>query len=65
MRGGGRDEMDDRHNHGHGQCHGLGFCHVFLLRADLMKRGEVEMAAVMRWVMDRVMVIWFSCSGLT
>jgi len=30
-----------------------------------MKRREVEVAAVMRLVMDRVMVIWFSCTGLT
>ncbi len=36
---------------------------VLLFRADLMKRREVEAAAVMRWVMDRVMVM-FSCSGL-
>ncbi len=45
---------------GDGQGHG----HLVLLfRADLMKRREVEEAAVMRWVMDRVRVI-FSCSGL-
>ncbi len=45
---------------------GQGHVHMVLLfRADLMKRREVEVAAVMRWVMDRVMVIWFSCSGLT
>ncbi len=37
---------------------------VLLFRADLMKRREVEVAAVMRWVKDRVMVM-FSCSGLT
>jgi hypothetical protein len=36
---------------------------VLLFRADLMKRLEVEVAAVMQWVMDRVMGIWFSCSG--
>ncbi len=46
---------------GDGQGHG----HVLLFRADLMKRREVEVAAVMRWFMDRVMVRWFSCSGLT
>ncbi len=47
---------------GDGQGHG----HIVLLfRADLMKRREVELAAVMRCVMDRDMVIWFSCSGLT
>jgi hypothetical protein len=38
---------------------------VLLFRADLMKRREVEVAAVMRWVNYRVLVIWFSCSGLT
>jgi hypothetical protein len=38
---------------------------VLLFRADLMKRREVEVAAVMRWVINRVMVIWFSCLGLT
>jgi len=38
---------------------------VLLFRADLMKRREVEVAAVMLWVMNRVMVIWFSCLGLT
>jgi hypothetical protein len=38
---------------------------ILLFRADLMKRREVEVAAVMRWLMDRVMVTWFSCSGLT
>ncbi len=38
---------------------------VLLFRADLMKRCEVEMAAVMRLVINRVMVRWFSCSGLT
>ncbi len=46
---------------GDGQGHG----HVLLFRADLMKRREVEVAAVIRWVMDRVMVIRFSCLGLT
>jgi hypothetical protein len=29
-----------------------------------MKRREVEVAAVMQWVKDRVMVMFF-CSGLT
>jgi hypothetical protein len=38
---------------------------ILLFRADLMKRREVEVAAVMRWVKGRVMFIWFSCSGLT
>ncbi len=38
---------------------------VLLFRADLMKRREVEVVAVMQWVMDRDRVIWFSCSGLT
>ncbi len=38
---------------------------VLLFRANLIKKREVEMAAVMRWVKDRVLVIWFSCSGLT
>jgi hypothetical protein len=38
---------------------------VLLFRTDLMKRLEVEVAVVMQWVMDRVLVIWFSCSGLT
>jgi len=37
---------------------------VLLFRADLIKRPEVEVATVMRWVIDRVMVM-FSCSGLT
>ncbi len=44
--------------HGYGQM-------VLLFRADLMKRREVEVAAVMRWVINRIMVIWFSYSGLT
>jgi hypothetical protein len=30
-----------------------------------MKRREVEVAAVMQWVMNKVLVIGFSCSGLT
>ncbi len=38
---------------------------VLLFRADLIKRWEVEVAPVMRWVMNRVIFIWFSCSGLT
>ncbi len=38
---------------------------VLLFRAGLMTRREVEVAAVKRWVMDRVLVIWFFCSGLT
>jgi hypothetical protein len=38
---------------------------VLLFRADLMKSREVEVAAVMQWMMNRVLVIWFSCLGLT
>jgi hypothetical protein len=30
---------------------------VLLFRSDLMKRREVEVAAVLRWVMNRVLVI--------
>jgi hypothetical protein len=53
---GGCDAVGD--GHGYGQM-------VLLFRADLMKRREVEVAAVMRWVINRIMVIWFSYSGLT
>ncbi len=45
---------------------GQGHDHLVLLfRANLMKRREVEATAVMQRVMDRVMIIWFSFSGLT
>jgi hypothetical protein len=42
---------------GDGQGHGH---MVLLFRADLMKRREVEVAAVMRWVMDNPFLLSLS-----